>query len=481
MLLDHPLFVNNKKILLQGLVFVLCIMMGAAIATFPIKKALVVLSLIAGLILIFVCITNYRLGYAIAMGFGFTIFILSRYFMGAFPIGWIVELLIYSSFLGLLTECIIKRKSLVEGIYHPITVFYILYLLFIVWQAFNPEMYSVVGWFHFFRRQLMVFLLFILTAHIIGSINDIKWLFRLWFVFALVSALYAILTQLFGMPAFEEAWVMASPNRQNLFYLVDGFKRKYSFYSDPAAFGMDMAATTLVLGILLFMGTSKKNKIIYFLMALVCMFGAIYSGTRTAYLMLVSGIFLFLIMRGINRNTFLIGLGFVASFIAIMIAPVYNNLFINRIRSAFNFKQDASLQVRNINRAKIQPYIHDNPIGGGVNTSGGQGMEYNPEHYLAGFPPDSGYLRAALETGWIGLVLLLLFHFVILRSGIYSYFHSTDKWIKMVVLVATASFFSFVIANYGQEPFGQIPSCFFFCICIAIIVKSDKISNNAIT
>jgi len=481
MLLNHPLFTNNTKALLQVLLFVLCIITGTAVALFTIKKALVILSLIIGLILIFICITNYKLGYAIAMGSGFSIFILSRYFMDAFPIGWIVELLIYSSFLGLLTDCIINRKSLVEGIYHPITVFFGLYLLFLVWQAFNPEMNSIVGWFHFFRRQVMVFLLFVLTTHIIKSVNDIKWIFRLWFVFALISALYAILTHIFGLPFFEDAWVMASSNRQNLYYLVDGFKRKYSLYSDPAAFGMDMAATTLVLAILLFMDTSKNNKVAYFLLAVICMFGAIYSGTRTAYLMIVSGIFLFLLMRGINRNTFLIGLGFISVFIAIMIAPIYNNLFINRIRSAFNFKQDASLQVRNINRAKIQPYIHDNPIGGGINTSGGQGMEYNPEHYLAGFPPDSGYLRAALETGWIGLVLLLLFHFIILRSGIYSYFHSTEKWIKTAILVATASIFSFVIANYGQEPFGQIPSCFLFCICIAIIVKSDKISNNAIT
>lgn len=481
MLLNHPFFTNNTKALLQVMLFVLCIMTGVAVAFFSIKKALIVLSLIIGLILIFLCITNFKLGYAIAMGSGFTIFILSRYFMDAFPIGWIVEMLIYSSFIGLLTDCIINRKSLIGGIYHPITVFFGLYLLFLVWQAFNPEMNSIVGWFNFFRRQVMVFLLFILTSHVIASVNDIKWIFRLWFAFALLSSLYAILTQIFGLPGFEDAWVMASSNRQNLYYLVDGFKRKYSLYSDPAAFGMDMAATTLVLVIFLLMNASPKNKILFFLLALICMFGAIYSGTRTAYLMILSGVFLFLLMRGINRNTFLIGLGFVMLFIAVMVAPIYDNLFINRIRSAFNFKQDASLQVRNINRAKIQPYIHENPIGGGVYTSGGQGMEYNPEHYLAGFPPDSGYLRAALETGWVGLVLLLLFHFIILRSGIYSYFHSTDKWIKTAILVATASIFSFVIANYGQEPFGQIPSCFLFCICIAIIVKSDKISNNAIT
>ena len=136
--------------------------------------------------------------------------------MDAFPIGWIVEFLVYSSFLGLLTNCIIKGKSLLEGIYHPITVFFGVYLLYIVLQAFNPEMNSMVGWLQFFKRQVMVFLLFVLTAHVITTVNDIKWIFRLWFVFALISSLYAILTHIFGLPAFENAWVMDSSNRQDL-------------------------------------------------------------------------------------------------------------------------------------------------------------------------------------------------------------------------------------------------------------------------
>ncbi|MEN9446652.1 MAG: hypothetical protein RL728_1164 [Bacteroidota bacterium] len=481
MVLQHPIFDNKAKVFLPILLVLLSIVTGVAVAFLSLKKLLILLALIVGVILVFLCVTNYKLGYSIALASGFSIFILSRYFMDAFPVGWIVEILIYSSFLGLMAHCLIRGESLFDSLYHPITAFLVLYLFYIIWQAFNPEMYSILGWFNFFRRQVMIFLLYILTLHVIKSEKDVKRVFNIWLLFSIIAAAYAILTQIFRLPYFEEQWVMASKNRQNLYYLVDGFKRKYSLYSDPAAFGMDMAATTLILLIFSFFAESKSIKIQNLFLALICLLAAVYSGTRTAYLMIISGLVLFMLMRGINRNTFLIGFATLIGFIGFMKVPIYDNLFINRIRSAFHFSDDASLQVRNINRARIQPYIHSHSIGGGVYTTGGQGRDYNPEHMLAGFPPDSGYLKEALETGWIGLLVLLSLHFVILRSGIYAFFNNSNKQLKGMIVAATTALFSFVIANYGQDAFGQIPSCFLFCICIAIITKSHQLNSNSIS
>jgi hypothetical protein len=336
----------------------------------------------------------------------------------------------------------------------------------------------MIGWFHFFRRQVMIFLTYILVVHYIESESDVKQLIKIWLFFAAASALYAIFTQLIVLPNFEDQWVLASKNREKLYYLVDGFKRKYSFYSDPAAFGMDMAATSLLLIILVFYREKRHQVVLFILLSLFCLLGAIYSGTRTAYLMILAGMLLFLLMKGINRTTIVVGLLSLLGLVGILKIPIYDNLFINRVRSAFNISQDASLQIRNLNRARIQPYIHDNPIGGGIYTTGGQGLEYNPGHILAGFPPDSGYLRAALETGWIGLIVILIFHFIILRSGIFSFFEQSNKSMRGILAAVTACFFSFVIANYGQDVFGQIPSCFFFCICIGIIVKSKNLKNK---
>jgi len=477
MLLRYYPFTHKRNVLAQVLIILLSIILGITVAFLSVTQSLMLLAFLIGAFLLFLCITNYRLGFIISIASGFSIFIISRYFMDVFPIGWIVESLVYASFIGLLVNCLIEGESLVASLYHPISFAFGLYLVFILWQAFNPAMDSIVGWFHFFRRQFLIFLIYVLTVHYIKKEDDIKTLIRTWIFFSLLAALYAILTQMIGLPNFEDKWVLASKNRENLYYLVDGFKRKYSLYSDPAAFGMDMAATTLLLVTTIFYTSKKKINVKYLLFSILCLLGAIYSGTRTSYLMIISGLFLFLIMIGINRKTLLVSFGLLLGYIVIMLVPIYDNLFINRIRSAFNFSEDASLQIRNINRAKIQPYIHSNPIGGGVYTTGGQGMEYNPEHILAGFPPDSGYLRAALETGWIGLIILLGLHFVILRSGIYAFYTISNNYLKAVIIAVTTTIFAFVIANYGQDAFGQIPSCFLFCICIGIIAKSKKLNN----
>lgn len=478
MVLDKTFYKNNTKLILQLTLVVLSLIIGFGVAFFTIKKSLFFLALIVGVLLLLICITDYKIGFIISVSAAFSVFIVSRYFMDSFPIGWIVESFIYTSFLGLVANCLIHGKSLATPLYHPISIFFVIYLLFILWQALNPSMYSIIGWFHFFRRQVMIFLIYILVVHFIESESDIKKLIKIWLIFAIASALYAIFTQLIMLPNFEDNWVLASKNRENLYYLVDGFKRKYSLYSDPAAFGMDMAATSLLLIILVFYSEKKQQIFLFIVLSMACLLGAIYSGTRTAYLMIFAGMLLFLLIKGINRTTLVLGLLSLLGLVGILKIPIYDNLFINRIRSAFYISQDASLQVRNVNRARIQPFIHDNPIGGGIYTTGGQGLEYNPGHILAGFPPDSGYLRAALETGWIGLIVILIFHFIILRSGIFCFFEQSNKSMRGIIAAVTACFFSFVVANYGQDAFGQIPSCFFFCICIGIIVKSKHLKNK---
>lgn len=478
MVLDKTFYKNNTKLILQLTLVVLSLIIGFGVAFFTIKKSFFFLALIVGVLLLLICITDYKIGFIISVSAAFSVFIVSRYFMDSFPIGWIVESFIYTSFLGLVANCLIHGKSLATPLYHPISIFFVIYLLFILWQALNPSMYSIIGWFHFFRRQVMIFLIYILVVHFIESESDIKKLIKIWLIFAIASALYAIFTQLIMLPNFEDNWVLASKNRENLYYLVDGFKRKYSLYSDPAAFGMDMAATSLLLIILVFYSEKKQQIFLFIVLSMACLLGAIYSGTRTAYLMIFAGMLLFLLIKGINRTTLVLGLLSLLGLVGILKIPIYDNLFINRIRSAFYISQDASLQVRNVNRARIQPFIHDNPIGGGIYTTGGQGLEYNPGHILAGFPPDSGYLRAALETGWIGLIVILIFHFIILRSGIFCFFEQSNKSMRGIIAAVTACFFSFVVANYGQDAFGQIPSCFFFCICIGIIVKSKHLKNK---
>jgi cell division protein FtsW (lipid II flippase) len=228
------------------------------------------------------------------------------------------------------------------------------------------------------------------------------------------------------------------------------------------------ALLTLILGF----SVKKFSRKAMLLVSSTFMFLAMaYSGTRTAYSVIPAGVILFVLMTITRRNTLIFACFFLAVFVVIIWGPIYGNPTINRIRSTFEFSEEASMKVRDINRKNIQPYIYTHPIGGGLATSGMQGLEYNPAHYLAGFPPDSGFLRTAVETGWIGLALQCLLYFIIIQSGVRVFYQSNDKKIKMYALAITIPLFCFIVAQYAQVSIGQIPGCFVFYPGLAMIAR----------
>ena len=143
----------------------------------------------------------------------------------------------------------------------------------------------------------------------------------------------------------------------------------------------------------------------------------------------------------------------------VFFAPI-DNPSLNRMRSTFNTKEE-SLTVRTYNRKSIQPYVYTHPIGGGVATSGVEGTRFNPNHPLAGFPPDSGLLKIALDMGWIGLGVTMLVFLWVLYQGIYYYFQMRNEEYKKYILAATCALFAVDITLYAQVTIGQMPTVFF--------------------
>ncbi|MBE2230856.1 MAG: O-antigen ligase family protein [Chitinophagaceae bacterium] len=290
--------------------------------------------------------------------------------------------------------------------------------------------------------------------------------------------MYGCIQEWFGFFAFELDWVWSVPGRAGLYFLDNGMMRKFSILSDPAAFGIIMASTSVVMLVMMLHLKKWKWKTGYALTAFFVILGVAYSGTRTAYFVIAAGVALYFLMNISNKRTLVFASACLLGFAFILYGPIYGNPTINRIRSTFQFSEDASLKVRDENRKFIQPYIYSNPIGGGLATSGMAGLDYNPGHILAGFPPDSGFVKTAIETGWVGFSLQCLLYFLILQSGVRAYYRARNKFLRIVVLAALVSVFTFVIAQYGQEAIGQVPGCFLFYSCLAIIVRARQFETS---
>ena len=106
------------------------------------------------------------------------------------------------------------------------------------------------------------------------------------------------------------------------------------------------------------------------------------------------------------------------------------------------------------------------------------GMRFSPNHRLAGFPPDSGMLKAALETGWIGLILDYSLYLLVMTLGIINYFRCRNPEIKNLYLVYLACFFAITIANYAQVAVGQRPVNLLIYATFALVTQLKRIDDS---
>ncbi|HEY1009504.1 MAG TPA: O-antigen ligase domain-containing protein, partial [Daejeonella sp.] len=92
-----------------------------------------------------------------------------------------------------------------------------------------------------------------------------------------------------------------------------------------------------------------------------------------------------------------------------------------------------------------------------------------PGSFLASFPPDSGYVRVAVELGWVGLLLFCTLMFIILKTGINNYYLIKDPELKSYCLAMTLIVFALNIGNYPQEALVQFPTNVYFYLVVALI------------
>jgi O-antigen ligase len=77
------------------------------------------------------------------------------------------------------------------------------------------------------------------------------------------------------------------------------------------------------------------------------------------------------------------------------------------MRSAFN-KDDASANVRDINKAAIAKYVKDAPWGLGIGSTQKNIPANNKYRKLSDIPPDSEYVYIWVHTGVIGITVFII-------------------------------------------------------------------------
>lgn len=341
-----------------------------------------------------------------------------------------------------------------------------LWMGYIILQVFNPEAQSITAWFYVMRGLALYPLLMSLVGLILfNTRKDLKGFLILWFGLTLLGVLWAMKQKFFGVSVAEQQWLNAGAASTHILF---GKLRIFSYYFDAGTFGSAMGQASIS-SLILFLGPfRRKLKIAFLIIGLLSFYGMMLSGTRGALAIPVIGAITYLIMV---RKMKLLALGAVVLFAGYFFLKHSTvgqaNYDINRMRTALN-PEDASLNLRMINRAALTDYLNSRPLngifGGGLGTAGHWGRRFSPNTWLGGFSTDGLYTHVRAETGIVGRNLLVVILLLILFKGISISWKLKNPKYQYVAMAFLAGYSGVLMANYGNSVMTQFPTnliCFF--------------------
>ena len=454
------------------------LLISAVIAVLGLKAGIFLLGLIVGVPVLLGSIFSLRFGLIVVLVIGFFVLAISR-MNPDLPLGIILDAFVAVMFFGLMIRQIGSKDW--GFLRNPVSMLVIVWIAYNFIEVVNPVAASRLAWLYTIRSIAGLLLIYFITIKAIDSVDYVSLLFKIWIGLALLAALYGLKQEFFGFSDTELNWILSSEERFKLFFNWGKFRR-FSFFSDPTVFGILMAYTSLLCIVLLSGKILIWKKVLLGIAAGTMLLAMVYSGTRTAYATVPVGIVFFTVIT-LKRNI-MIGVGVCMLMAAAVIylpisslGPLDSNR-LNRIRSAFIGEEDPSYQVRQKNQEYIQPYILSHPIGGGLGSVGVWGQRFSPNSPLSQFPPDSGFVRVAVEQGWIGLIIYMALLFVLFRYGVRQYLLCEHPKIKLFYVAVLTVLFSLTVANYPQQSFAIFPTIIIFYICMGIVVRLKDFDNE---
>jgi putative inorganic carbon (hco3(-)) transporter len=421
--------------------------------------------------------THLHVGLYITFFASFFILGLLRFFEG--PGGLVMDFLILFYLLVMVVH--IGRGGSWSFANNAVGMAVLVWIVYNLAQVANPFAESRLAWVYSVRGMAGILLFFYFCLYAIQSGQVVKTFVHLWIFLALLLAGYGLYQEFVGLQPFEIEWIKKDPIRYSLFYNW-GRYRKFSFFSDPTTFGITVAYSALLCFVLSLGPANIFWRIFYLLAGGIMAISMVFSGTRTAYVLIPAGIFFLAVLTLNSKILFFSFLFFVAGAGVILspiqsLGPLDANA-LERLRSAFMPENDPSFNVRLKNQLFIKPYIQSHPIGAGLGSVGDWGKRFSPGSALANFPPDSGFVKIAVELGWVGMIIYCTMLFLLFKIGVKNYHQLSNPALKNIQASLLCVLFCLIIANYAQEAITMYPTSILFYASMAMVVLMPKIEKN---
>nr|WP_067061757.1 O-antigen ligase family protein [Mucilaginibacter sp. L294] len=462
--------ISTLKLIL--LILPVAVVIAVAIALGGIIAAGGLLAIFIGIPVVLGIIAYPKFGIAVLMVVAFFLNYVSEFLPPETPTGIILDAITYLLIFGFLLK--FKYEKDWSYFKNPISYLILAWLAYNFFEAINPASPSILAWVYTVRTVGFIMLMYFIFVYQIRSLATIKFLVKLWLVLAFLSAISGFQQENFGLFPFEKTWYYQDPLRLSFLY-INGHLRKVAIFPDPVTFSYNMVVAAVLCLCIMFTKIKTYKKVILGVSIPFFFLVMLYSGTRGAFVLPPAALAMLAVMN-FNKKILVVVIGAGIVLVGLIFMPT-SNQFIKRFQTAFRPSDDASFNVRAENQKRIKPYILSHPIGGGLGSVGIWGRRFAPNSFLAKFPPDSGYVRVAVEMGYIGLILFCTLMFVILKTGINNYYLIKNPELKIYCLAMVLIIFVFNIGNYPQQALVQYPSNILFylaCALLNVTLRLDK-------
>ena len=448
-----------------GLLATIAIIMAYAVAWMDLKFGMLLLMGLTAIPLLFMALANQT--FAIIAILILAIFVVPLKRLIDAPFGLALDGLLFLSFFGVLVQQAQNRDLRFAN--NPISFIILIWIAYNLLQIINPVASSGLAWLFTVRSMAGLILLYFIACYAFKSLKSIKLIFKWVIGLGLFCAIYGLKQEFIGFSDNEMAWLHADPTRYLLIVQWSRI-RIFSFFSDPTTCGIVMACLGTFCFILATGPFSSRKRLFLFISGGIMFLTMAFAGSRTPFVIVPLGFMLFLVLT--LKKEFIIGLGLVFAVSGIVILKGSSNAVLYRISSAFDpRKSDDTMKVRFENQKLIQPFILSHPVGAGLGSTGVWGKRFSPDSMLAGFAHDSGFVRIAVELGWIGLIIYMIFLYLVLKTSIYYYLRVRNREIKVYYLAFTVIFFQMTLASYPQEVLTMLPTSIIFYLLVAAMVR----------
>jgi hypothetical protein len=396
-------------------------------------------------------------------------FLIKVFWLFQFPITNAIEALCVLFFVILIINGRISGFRTVPGI------LLLIWLGLSIVELANPIAASRIAGVAAIRSLIPLFCTFFIVYSSVETKRDVYMQLTGLMILGAIAGAYGLWQEFAGLPSYDYRWATSTEQNYNLLFTW-GRMRKFSFFYSPADFGILMCLVGLAGLVGFFLIRKPRIRWLAGATSAICLWSMMYSGTRTAMVLMAVGFFIFAILT-FDRRAILVGVIFALGVVGLLLRPTTSrSLFV--MMTAFSAKDDPSMNVRLKNQEIIRGYIRTHPFGFGLGSTGWLGQKYSPHTFVGSFPPDSEFVKIAIDTGWIGLFIWCAILAILFGYGVRVMFRSRDEEWKTIVVILLCVLYMMIIAHYPQEVFRSQVLSMIFAATIAIIAKVDTKYNR---